>query len=130
MLWYRNRTISWTALVVHFCVLLPNIMNINDCNTWQLSATRCGNCIRLLFPRSHESLWFDSREMSRFAFETYHLVLQNRRKFTIDYRIESAAHYRLYHRLLQLKFLKATSYWVFIYYALSIIKQYIFTFIQ
>ena len=38
------------------------------------------------------------------------LVLQNRRKFTIDYRIESAAHNRLYHRLLQLKFLKATSY--------------------
>ncbi len=57
-------------------------------------------------------------------------MLQNRRKFTIDYRIESAAHNRLYHRLLQLKFLKATSYWVFIHYALSIIKQYIFTFIQ
>ena len=58
------------------------------------------------------------------------VVLQNRRKFTIDYRIESAAHNRLYHRLLQLKFLKATSFWVFIHYALSIIKQYIFTFIQ
>ena len=57
------------------------------------------------------------------------VVLQNRRKFTIDYRIESAAHNRLYHRLLQLKFLKATSYRVFIYYALSNIKQYMFTFI-
>ena len=56
------------------------------------------------------------------------VVLQNRRKFTIDYRIQSAAHNRLYHRLLQLKCLKAMSYRVFIHYALSIIKQYIFTF--
>ena len=40
----------------------------------------------------------------------YKVVLQNRRKFTIDYRIELAAHNRLYHRLLQLKLLKAASY--------------------
>ena len=40
----------------------------------------------------------------------YKVVLQNRRKFTIDYQIELAAHNRLYHRLLQLKLLKAASY--------------------
>ena len=27
----------------------PNIMNINDCNTWQLSATHYGNRVRWLF---------------------------------------------------------------------------------
>ena len=35
------------------------------------------------------------------------LVLQNRRKFTIDYQIESAALNRLYHRLLLLNFFKS-----------------------
>ena len=65
-----------------------------------------------------------------FSYYVTILVLQNLRKFTIDYRIDSAAHNQLYHRLLQLKFLKATSNWVFIHYALSIIKQYIFTFIH
>ena len=31
----------------------PNIMNINDCNTWQLSDTRYGNRVRWLFPCLH-----------------------------------------------------------------------------
>ena len=47
------------------------------------------------------------------------LVLQNRRKFIIDYRIESAAHNRLYHRLFQIK-VKATSYRVFIHHACTL----------
>ena len=31
----------------------PNIMNINDCNTWQLSATRYCNRVRWLYSRLH-----------------------------------------------------------------------------
>ena len=48
MRWYRNRTISWTALVSIsvFSPMLPNIMNIDDCNTWQLLTTRYGNRVR------------------------------------------------------------------------------------
>ena len=56
----------------------PNIMNINDCNAWQLSATRCGNRIQLLFPRSHVIgkfvIWF-TVDIICFAFETYHWYL-------------------------------------------------------
>ena len=36
--------IAWTTLV--FSPMWPNIMNINDCNTWQLLATRYGNRVR------------------------------------------------------------------------------------
>ena len=46
-------------------------------------------------------------QIVNFEFTGWVLLLQNRRKFTIDYRIESAAHNRLYHRLLQLKFFKS-----------------------
>ena len=51
----------------------PNIMNINDCNTWQLSATRYGIRVRWLFPCLHGIekvvIWF-TEDIIRLAFAT------------------------------------------------------------
>ena len=51
----------------------PKIMNINDCNRWQLSATRYGNRVRWLFPCLHGIekvvIWF-TEDIIRLAFAT------------------------------------------------------------
>ena len=39
-------------LSVYVSLMWLNVMNISDCNTWQLSATRYGTRVRWLFPRS------------------------------------------------------------------------------
>ena len=42
MRWYQNQNIMNCTGIPSVCVspMWPNIMNINDCKTWQLSATR------------------------------------------------------------------------------------------
>ena len=51
----------------------PNIMNINDCNMWQLSATHFGIRVRWLFPPLHGIekfvIWF-TEDIICFTFAT------------------------------------------------------------
>ena len=55
---YLYFSVHENFLVFHLCVFLPcdlwlNLMNIKDCDTWQVSVTRYGYRVRWLFPRSH-----------------------------------------------------------------------------